>query len=244
MSFESLKSSKIIAHRGASGYAPENTLISMDMAARMGAMWCEFDVMLEHSGQAIIIHDETVDRTTDGKGEVASFTLEELKKLDAGKWFDPKFSGQRIPSFTELLAQLKKLKLNINVEIKPSMGQDIPTAETTVKCLNQHWNLKESPPLISSQSLACLRTVRRLEPDWYLGCVIHDWAEDWYLWVKELDCTALCVNHEILESSLVAGLKNIVPMVLSYTVNDQQRALELYSMGVDAIFTDFPDLLK
>lgn len=238
MSFESLKSSKIIAHRGASAYAPENTLIAMEMAAQMGAAWCEFDVMLAGSGEAIIIHDETVDRTTDGSGDVATFSLAQLKALDAGKWFDPKFTGERVPSFVELLALLRKLKLNINVEIKPSQGFDVQTAEKTVELLNQHWNIKKSPPLLSSQSLDALRTVRECEPHWHLGCVIHDWAEHWYTWVKELNCTAVSVNHHILEPNLVAGLKNIVPLVLAYTVNDVKRADELFNMGVDAIFTD------
>lgn len=238
MSFESLKASKIIAHRGASAYAPENTLIAMEMAAQMGATWCEFDVMLAGSGEAIIIHDETVDRTTDGSGEVAAFSLTQLKALDAGKWFDPKFAGERVPSFVELLTLLQKLKLNINVEIKPSAGLDVQTAEKTVQLLNQHWNIKKSPPLLSSQSLDALRTVRQCEPNWSLGCVIHDWAEHWYAWVKELNCTAVSVNHQILEPNLVLGLKNIVPLVLAYTVNDVKRAEELFNMGVDAIFTD------
>lgn len=238
MSFESLKASKIIAHRGASAFAPENTLIAMEMAAQMGAHWCEFDVMLAGSGEAMIIHDETVDRTTDGVGEVASFSFEQLKALDAGKWFDPKFAGQRIPSFVELLRLLQKLQFNINVEIKPSLGQDIQTAKTTVQVLNQHWNVKQSPPLISSQSIDSLRIVRQLEPSWSLSCVIHDWSEQWYANVKELHCTAVSVNHQILEPSLVAGLKVSVPLVLAYTVNDAQRAAELFNMGVDAIFTD------
>lgn len=243
MIVDKLKASRLIAHRGASAYAPENTYVAMHKANAMGASWVEFDVMLAGCGDAIIIHDDTLDRTTNGTGEVAKTPHSQIIQLDAGSWFHADFANERVPTMIDLLRYLDDIRMDINVEIKPTPGNDVRTAEATVKRLNQYWNLKDNPPLISSQSIECLRTVRHLEPDWHLCCVIHHWDEDWYSWIHEFGCIAVSVNHEILVPELLRGLKTFVPLVLAYTVNDAKRAMELYSMGIDAVFSDYPDLL-
>jgi len=110
----------VIAHRGASAYAPENTLASFALAKDLGADWFELDCTLTKDDQVIVIHDDTVDRTTDGKGEVASFSLEELRKLDAGSWKDPKFTGERLPTLAEALDLAKARQIGVYIEIKNS----------------------------------------------------------------------------------------------------------------------------
>ena len=242
MIVDKLKASRLIAHRGASAYAPENTYIAMHKANAMGATWVEFDVMLAGCGDAIIIHDHTLDRTTNGKGEVSKTPHSEILKLDAGSWFNPQFADERVPTFVDLLQYLNEVRMDINVEIKPSDGNEVRTAEAVVKHLNEHWNLNDNPPLVSSQSLECLRVVNHLEPDWNLCCVIHNWDEEWYRWINEFGCVAASVNQEILVPELLRGLRTFLPLVLAYTVNDAKRAMELYSMGVDAVFSDYPDL--
>jgi glycerophosphoryl diester phosphodiesterase len=107
----------VIAHRGASGYAPENTVSAFKKAIMMKADMIEFDVHLTKDGKVVLMHDKTVDRTTDGKGKVKEMTLKELKKLDAGLWFDKKFKGEKIPTLEKVLKKFKG-KILFNIEIK------------------------------------------------------------------------------------------------------------------------------
>ncbi len=113
-----MKYTKILAHRGASAYAPENTMAAFKKAIEMNADGIELDVHLSKDGYIVIIHDERVDRTTDGKGEVKDFSLDELKKLDAGSWFSDEYKGEKIPTLEELLSLIKNTEIYLNIEIK------------------------------------------------------------------------------------------------------------------------------
>ena len=108
----------VIAHRGASAYAPENTLAAFALAAEMGADWFELDCTLTRDGEVIVIHDDTIDRTTGAKGSVAEMTLSELKRYDVGSWFDPKFAEERFPTLGEALDLAKEKRIGVYVEIK------------------------------------------------------------------------------------------------------------------------------
>jgi len=110
----------VIAHRGASAYAPENTLAAFALAAEMGANWFELDCTLTRDGEVIVIHDDTIDRTTGAKGSVAEMTLSELKQYDVGSWFDPKFAEERFPTLGEALDLAKEKRIGVYVEIKNS----------------------------------------------------------------------------------------------------------------------------
>jgi len=108
---------RIIGHRGVAGHAPENTLASIREAAAMGLMWVEFDVMMTKDGELVLIHDESLDRTTDGDGRVPKTSLAELKERDAGGWFDKRFQNERIPTLKETTKLLKKtIKFTKNIE--------------------------------------------------------------------------------------------------------------------------------
>lgn len=242
---QDLKLSRIIAHRGASAYAPENTLAAMRKAHALGAKWVEFDVMLTEDGEAIIMHDETLGRTTNGGNrQVAKTLYDDIAKLDAGSWFAKQFAQEPVPTLVELLALLQKLKLNINLEIKPTLGKEIETAEKSLALLKQYWPIAESPPMISTQSVIALNTVHQLAPEYCLGMVIHDWNEPWQDWLRDYACESVSVNHYILNQAKVQDLKKRVKYVLAYTINDPQRANELFSWGVDAVFSDKTDLLE
>ncbi len=110
----------VIAHRGASAYAPENTLAAFSLAADMGAHWFELDCTLTKDGEVIVIHDDTIDRTTGVEGVVAEMTLAELKRYDAGSWFDAKFAGERLPMLGEALDLGKDRRIGVYIEIKDS----------------------------------------------------------------------------------------------------------------------------
>ena len=164
---------EVIAHRGASAYAPENTLAAFQLAIDQGADWFELDCYLSKDGEVIVIHDPTVDRTTDGTGAIADMTLEELKQLDAGSWFDPKFAGERLPTLDESL-ELAKGQVGVLIEIKNSdddsaLMRDIQEGFAHVPSLDegQYQELMELIEASGTRNLpltgAMIDIVRRLE---------------------------------------------------------------------------------
>lgn len=234
---------KIIGHRGASGYAPENTLTSMLYAYEMGVRCVEFDVMLSQDAVPIIMHDITLDRTTDGHGMVAEHKFKQLETLDAGSWFGNEFIGEKIPSFAELLQLLLELRMAINVEIKPTPGQEIITTEKTLDLLARHWPESHLPCLVSSGSLLALQHAHSLKTEFPLGWITDDWPDAWEKTLTDLGAVSLHVNHAALTQERVAAVKKAGYWVLSYTVNEDALAETLFSWGVDAIFTDVPDVI-
>lgn len=238
-----LSLSRVIAHRGASAYAPENTLAAFVKAAELGATWVEFDVMLAACGQAIIFHDETLERTTDGEGEVRDFTYAELKKLDAGGWFSPEFAGQKIPSLSELFDCLASHGLGANIEIKALPGQEEETAERVVTMIQNSWPSQCPKPLVSSFSEKSLRTARHCDPDLALGLLLEHWEADWQKLADDLQCHTVHLDAEIVTEKRVQSIAQSGRAILSYTVNEPKQAREFFAMGVDAVFTDKPDLI-
>lgn len=242
---QDLRLSRVIAHRGACAYAPENTLASMRKAHAMGAKWVEFDVMLTADGEAIIMHDDTLRRTTNGgKRAVAATAYSDIAQLDAGSWFAKQYAQETVPTLHELLDLLIKLKLHINLEIKPTPGKEAETAEKSIAIVKEIWPTAESPPMISTQSEICLRIVHQIAPEYCLGTVIHDWNEPWQQWLTDYACQSVSVNHQILSPEKIVELRKYVKYVLAYTVNEPWRAHELFEWGVDSVFSDKPDLLS
>lgn len=231
----------VIAHRGASAYAPENTLASFLKAKTLGARWVEFDVMLTADHEVIIIHDEELNRTTNGTGRVSDCSYADIKKLDAGSWFDPKFSAEKILSLKEMIDFLRQHQMSANVEIKALPGHEEITAIKVLEVIQQHWTKDMLPPLISSFSLPVLHIVRYHSATCYVGLLMHHWLSEWQQLCDTLQCVSVDVNEKIIDPDKVKQIKATQRLVLAYTVNDPQRAQELFSWGVDAVFTDCPD---
>lgn len=227
-----------IAHRGASLYAPENTLAAFRKAKTMGAQWVEFDVMLSHDHEVMVMHDDTLDRTTNGSGLVYEHSCAALKKLDAGSWFSPEFSGEKIPTLLEVIQLLQELNLSANIEIKPLQGKEELTVEKTMEVLRAHWKKEMSVPLISSFSRVALSAVRKISASSELGFLMHEWHDDWEAVCDQLQCLTVNVNEEILTQDRVKKIKASDRLLLSYIVNNVERAQELFSWGVDAVFSD------
>lgn len=236
-------SGHIIAHRGASAYYPENTLLAFRKAQELGASWVEFDVMLTKDNVAIIIHDDTLDRTTDRGGNVADTNFTAIAECDAGSWFGEEFKNTPIPTFTATLELLKELKMGINVEIKPSIGREAETAEITVKILQKHWP-SDLPLLVSSSDPECIFTAKKFAPDYYYGIIVDKWPDNWGETLERLNVFSVHANHDILTAEKVAELIKAQHLVLAYTVNDQSRANQLLDWGVGVVFTDKPDLFS
>lgn len=232
--------SKLIAHRGASALAPENTLIAFQKASEIGAKWVEFDVMLAACGEAVVIHDETLDRTTNGHGNVYDYPYAYLKTLDAGSWFNPKFAGEKIPTLAEVIEILFRFNLNANIEIKPMVGLEEETVKKVLAVVKQYWRPEMKPPLISSFSRKVLEYVRHYSKTHYLAYLMNEWQDDWKNSCDALNCISVDINHHILNQERVSEVKSSDRLLLSYTVDDVLIARHLFDWGVDAVFSNCP----
>jgi len=235
---------KIIAHRGASAYAPENTLAAFKRAYELGATAVEFDVMLSAEGKPFVIHDETLPRTTNGMGIVGEVSNDYLASLDAGAWFSKRFIGEGIPAFDMLVSWLLQHKMVANIEIKPcftSHDTVIKTVDAILAVLDKMPNLKL---LLSSFDYDALLYCHQVAPQYPLGVLFHEWDDEWCEKAKAVDAYSVHFNQAILTKARVAMVKQAGFQVYSYTVNSQRRAKKLFSWGVDAVFSDYPDLLS
>lgn len=234
----------VIAHRGASAYAPENTFAAMNKAAELNIPWVEFDVVLTADDVPIVFHDDTLKRTTNGKGKIAQKSFAEIAELDAGSWFAPSFKGEPVPRFDALLDHLAKLDLAINVEIKPTEGREIATARAVVKTLQEHWTGRQDKLLISSFAINALQEVRKLDGSLPLGLLVKKWFKGWHEYLHDLKCVSLNANYKILSSKIVAQLREEGILVLAYTVDSPKKAQQLFKWGVNAVFSNVPDKIE
>lgn len=232
---------QVIGHRGAAGHAPENTIAALEAAARLGARWVEFDVKLAASGEPVLFHDDTLARTTDGKGKVAETPLARLKELDAGAWYQTRFKGERIPTLDEALVVLARHGLGANVEIKPCPGRERETGEAVARALKVRWPGRLPAPLISSFHAGALAQAAAAAPEFpramLFGAVPGNWREV----AEETGATAIHGNWRFLDRARVAALRGAGYAVRAYTVNDAHAAAQLFSLGVESVFTDYPE---
>jgi glycerophosphoryl diester phosphodiesterase len=233
----------VIAHRGASAYAPENTLAAFTKAAQLGVKWVEFDVMLSADGEVIVFHDDSLDRTTNGKGEVVCYPYSYLRTLDVGAWFDARFAGEKIPSLQQVMALLSEARMSANVEIKAPLGQEKALVLRVLDQLSTYLLSGQSTILFSSFSMDALHLLRQHAPDCLLGMLLHEWEPHWEKNSALLKCDAIHVNQAIMTREHAQHIKHMGKPLLCYTVNDAARAQELYSWGVDAVFSDAPDII-
>ena len=234
---------KIIGHRGACAYAPENTLASIRKAAALGARWVEFDVRLTREGDLVLMHDDDVKRTTNGQGRVLDLSVAELTALDAGAWFGGAFAGERIPSLAETIALLADLGLGANIEIKTGYPEARATAEALKRILDRHWPPGAAPPLISSFDIPALEAMQALAPQWPRGLLLKELKGDWRGLLDRLGAATLNLDHRPLDAAKLASARAAGRPVLCYTVNEPARARQLFAWGVAAVFTDRPDAL-
>lgn len=223
------------AHRGASGSAPENTLAAFRAAEAAGADGIELDVQLSRDGVPVVLHDDTVDRTTDGAGRADRLLLRELKSLDAGGWFDPAFAGEPLPTLEEVLRWAGG-RLRLNVEIKVS------AAAFAVLELLRSFPLARV--LVSSFEHGLLESLRRSDPDLSLAFLL-----DSPFWRRVLGraeaCGAESLNprHDRVSRNLVVACHRLGMAVYPWTVDDPRRLEVLCRLGVDGVFTNVPELM-
>lgn len=234
---------QIIGHRGACAHAPENTLASIRKAAALGARWVEFDVRLTREGDLVLMHDDDVKRTTNGRGKVRDLAIGELQGLDAGAWFGGAFAGERVPTLVETIALLGELNLGANIEIKTEAPEAHATAEALCRILDAHWPPAKAPPLVSSFYPAALEAMRDVAERWPRGLLLQELKGDWRALLERLAASTLNLDHRPLDAGKVAVARQAGRPILCYTVNDPARARQLFAWGVTAVFTDRPDAL-
>jgi glycerophosphoryl diester phosphodiesterase len=225
---------RIVAHRGGGALAPENTLGAIRLGASMGFKGVEFDVMLAGDATPVIIHDETVDRTTDGHGEVPKMTYVELSKLKIGK-------NERIPTFEETARLCRELGVWANVEIKPAKGHERATGLAVAPLARELWRGAALPPVLSSFSIEALEAAREAAPELPRGYLVGKVPEDWRDTMRRLGCVALHCNFKSLTAELAAEIHAAGYAILLWTVNEPEIARRMFSCGADCLVTDALD---
>lgn len=231
------------AHRGASRDAPENTLAAFRLALEMGADGVELDVQASKDGEAVVIHDFTVDRTTDGHGAVRDKTLAELKELDAGSWFDERFAGQRIPTLQEVILEVGQ-QLVLDIEIKAKALSSAPLVAEVVRLIEDH-NLVHRA-IVSSFNPFVLRRVKRLNPHIPTGLLYHFDLPGHLLrtlLVFLANPDALHPEKHLVTQEYMAWAKERGYRVNVWTVDEPAEMERLIALGVDGVITNRPEVL-
>jgi len=247
---------RVLAHRGGGAFAPENTVAAMRIGWERGFRGVEFDAMLCADGEAVLMHDMTLERTTNGSGPVAASSLEQLARLDAGGWFSKDFAGEPIPRLLDAVGFCRSHGVWINVEIKPGTGVERRTgavvagvvARAFADLLQTEGQPDAMPdphvPLLSSFSVEALQAAREQAPALALGLLVERIPSDWRARLERLGCVALHCDHRHLDAQAARSVREAGYGLLVYTVNDRRRALELAKWGIDALCTDRLDRIE
>lgn len=234
---------RIVSHRGGGKLAPENTLAAFEMGASLGLRMAEFDAKLSADNVVFLLHDDTVDRTSNGHGAAAQMTYDEIAKLDAGSWFDERFAGQVMPTLAQVAERCLALGLAANVEIKPCPGREVETGKRVAEAVRTLWAGHPQAPLLSSFSYEALEAAAAAVPELPRGMLYEAVPAHWRDDARKLGTVSLHASHKHLDGPQVSEIKAAGLQMLVYTVNEPARARELAAWGVDAICTDRIDLI-
>lgn len=234
---------RVIAHRGGGSCAPENTLAALRAGHARGFHAVEFDVMLSADAHPVLIHDETLERTTSGHGAVSATLLSALARLDAGSWFGREFKGEALPGFAAAAGLCRELGLLANVEIKPAGGYARETGRIVASQALALWDGAPVPPLLSSFEEAALEAARAAAPALPRALLFDAVPADWCQRAQRLDCIAIHCNASRLDKALAGVILEAGYALATWTVNDVESARRLFSWGVTSVFTDRLDLI-
>jgi glycerophosphoryl diester phosphodiesterase len=242
MSLPAWRYPRTMAHRGAGKLAPENTLAALRHGHALGYRAAEVDVKLSADGVAFLLHDDTLERTTTGRGRANALDWRALSQLDAGCWYGPAFAGEPLPTYAAVLAWCAANGVTLNAEVKPVKGFERATGAAVALDTRAHWPQERTPPLLSSFSTDALVGARDAVPDLPRAHLFqHPLPEDWLARCQSvgavaLDCNWRSVTPELVRMARAAGLH-----VLCYTCNEPNRVAELLDWGVATVITDALD---
>jgi glycerophosphoryl diester phosphodiesterase len=229
----------LIAHRGASGHAPENTLAAFKKAVTLGATFIETDLQLTRDARLVAIHDETVNRTTNGKGAVHDMTLAELRRLDAGSWFGSEFAGERLPTLEEVLDFAKKFDVIFYLEMK-SVGT-FGSEHALIGGLRASGEIART--IVISFDSAILANVRKIEPTLMTGLLYDGNIEEPIARALEVGARQLAIRSDLVNPELLIAARAKDLQVVCWTVNHSAHMRLLMDAGIDGIMSDYPDRL-
>ena len=229
-----------IAHRGAGKLAPENTLAAFRAGQALGYRMAECDVTLSADEQPFLLHDATLERTTDGRGLAAEHAWSALAGLDAGAWHGPRFRGERLPTLEALADHARHSGLLLNLELKPGSGQAARTGAVVAREAARLW-ADLTPPLLSSFECASLEAARAAVESLPRALLLERLAPGWLDTARDLGCAAVVVHCGALDVAAIARAHEAGLRVLSYTVNRAAEARRLQAAGIDGLITDAVD---
>ena len=230
-----------IAHRGAGLLAPENTLAAFRLGAAHGYRAFECDVKLSADGVPFLLHDATLERTTNGQGRAADLPWSDLSRLDAGAWHSRGFAGE--PPLT-LQALARWIRANghlLNIEIKPTPGDEWNTGRAVARAVSQLWADAAVPPLLSSFRPESLAGAREVAPDLPRALLLDTLWPGGLEMSRELGCVAVVTNHLLMDAALRRSLQRAGQRALCYTVNEPDDVARLVALKIDGIITDAVD---
>ena len=227
-----------VAHRGGGTLAPENTLAAFQLGAHHGYRMFECDVKLSADGVPFLLHDATLERTTNGKGTAGELTWQELSALDAGAWHSPQYQGEPLCTLQQVARWLLGRNLWLNIEIKPTPGTEVLTGEVVARTAAQLWADASSWPLLTSFEPLSLEGAARIAPHLPRGLLLHEWREGVWDWLQEHQIQALVCHHSLWNPERLRMAARCGLWRLSYTVNDEAVAQSLWQGGHEAIITD------
>ncbi|WP_375057545.1 glycerophosphoryl diester phosphodiesterase [Zobellella sp. DQSA1] len=230
----------LCGHRGVASLAPENTLASLRKAGELGLSWVEIDVQLTRDQKVVVIHDEKVNRCSDGKGKLRKYEWDELRKLDAGSWFDPAFEQERIPRLRDYLALARELGIRVNVELKVYEKDDAGQLCRKVSKLIDKHGFDKGNLLLSSFDPDCLRYLQVLQPVIPRALLVEHIPDDWQNRLDQLECAALHCNYRYLTREQAEAVKAAGYRLHCYTANNPDKVKDFPAWGVDMLFTDKP----
>lgn len=235
---------KFIAHRGGGNQAPENTLAAFKLGFNQGYRMFECDVKLSADEQLFLLHDDTLNRTTSGQGS-SHIKWQELKKLDAGNWFNSNFFQEPIPHLENIIDFILKNNAFLNIEIKPNKGQEYKTGMACAKFLQKYNSGKSVCPfLLSSFNEDALRGAYEAETNIPRALLLEQWRDSAWEAVSELECSGFVLNYKIATEELVTKCHKIKRFVMVYTANEEQDIKTLFNNGVDSVITDNMTLIS
>ncbi len=233
----------LIAHRGASAEAPENTLPAVERAAALGARWIETDVRLTADGALVMLHDATLERTTSGCGDVARTPLETIRSLDAGAWVSPDFAGTPVPTLPEFLAAVLDHELCLQLELKETAGREEELVDGVVAALRAHWPLGRRGLFLASFSERCTRLAAEALPEVPRAHAVEFVPRDPAARLAEARCQILHSQAEVTGPGDCARLRDAGIEWAVATVNDAEVARRFLAAGATSVLTDRCDLL-
>jgi glycerophosphoryl diester phosphodiesterase len=233
-----------IAHRGAGKLAPENTLAAFRLGAAHGFRMFECDVKLSADGEPFLLHDADLGRTTSGQGKAGALRWDALSRLDAGGWHSPAYAGEPLLRLEALARWLQANGLMVNLEIKPSPGDEVVTGEVVAREVACLWAGQAVPPLLSSFSVEALQAARRAAPGLPQALLLEKLRDGWVDEALALGCVAVVAHHPQWDAPGLAQAHEAGLKALTYTVNDPARADDLWAAGLDGLITDAVDLFE